>query len=129
MTKSTKVTIAINKETYKLNKGISFFKALDILPKNTGENVDKIGDIVFGLKAEDPFVVADILKAGLTEADELSDEMIDEFVFNDADVEKEAAKLIDFLKQTAFSGMVNKILTQVEANLEKAQAEMEKPLN
>lgn len=129
MTKATKVTVTVNKETHKLNKGIGFFKALDILPKSTDDNIKKIGDIIFGLKAEDPFTVLELLKAGLTEVESLSDKDVEDFVFNDADIEKEAAKLIDFLKQTAFKGMVTLILKEVEGNMAKAQEEMEKPLS
>ena len=125
----TKATVTINKKAYKLNKGIGFFRSLGILPKKTRENIDRLGDIVLGLKVGDAFVVSELLIAGLTEEDLLSNEQIEDFVFSDADVEKEAAKLLDFLKQTAFSGLVNQILEDFEANMEKAQMEMEKPLS
>ena len=73
--------------------------------------------------------MSELLIAGLSEEDILSNEQIEDFVFSDADVEKEAAKLLDFLKQTAFSGLVNQILEELETNLKKAQMEMEKPLS
>lgn len=125
----TKATVTINKKAYKLNKGIGFFRSLGILPKKTRENIDQLGDIVLGLKVGDAFVVSELLIAGLSEEDILSNEQIEDFVFSDADVEKEAAKLLDFLKQTAFSGLVNQILEELETNLKKAQMEMEKPLS
>lgn len=129
MDKMTKSTVTINKKVYKLNKGIGFFKEIGILPKKSEENVNRLSSIVFGLKIEDPFAVAELLSAALTEEEDLSTEAIEEFVFNEADVVKEASNLIDFLKQTAFKGMVNKLLEEVEGNLKRAKAEMEKELS
>lgn len=125
----TKTNVKINGDTYKLNKGIAFFNALGILPKSSEKNLGVVSDLVIGLKGYDPFAVQEILAAALTEEDKITNKEIENFVFEEAEIEKEADKLLSFLETTAICGTVKMIRKELDHYQAMTNSKIQEAMN
>lgn len=97
--------VKIGEEKLKMNRGIGFFKEIGILPKQTGENLEGIGFILMSLEMGEPFTALEVLKAGLAIHD-VEEADIENYVFEEADIEKLCQELMDFFEQSAYKKMV-----------------------
>lgn len=97
--------VKIGEEKLKMNRGIGFFKEIGILPKQTDENLEGLGLILASLEICEPFTALEVLKAGLA-IHEVDEEDIEQYVFEEADVEELCQELMDFFEQSAYKKMV-----------------------
>lgn len=119
-----KVTVKINGKDRQLSRGIKTFKDLGLMPGQIEDNLEGLGRILLGIKAGEPFVLSEILKAALSTEEDLSDETIETYVFEEADTEKLGDTLLDFFKDSAFKKAVTTILTEAEAAESAAKAQI-----
>lgn len=110
-----KITLKIGDNTYTLQAGVKFLNKIGILPKKTEENVDRLGDILLGLKVQDPFILATIAEAGLAHEEGLTSEAITEAVFEAGVTDKVFSEYDAFLTSSPLGLMKKNLEKELEA--------------